>query len=30
VLRFDPWRLMLLTAEDAAAGNWYQRVWRAG
>jgi hypothetical protein len=28
VLRLDPWRLMLLTAEDAATGNWYQRVWR--
>jgi hypothetical protein len=28
VLRLDPWRLMLLTAEDAAAGNWYERVWR--
>lgn len=27
-LRLDPWRVMLLTAEDAAAGNWYQRVWR--
>jgi hypothetical protein len=30
VLRLDPWRLMLLTAEDAATGNWYRRVWRRG
>jgi len=29
VLRLDPWRTMLLTAEDAAAGRWYERVWRA-
>jgi hypothetical protein len=29
-LRLDPWRLMLLTAEDIAADNWYQRVWRPG
>ena len=28
-LRLDPWRVMLLSAEDAATGNWYQRVWRA-
>jgi hypothetical protein len=27
-LRLDPWRVMLLSAEDAAQGNWYQRVWR--
>ena len=27
-LRLDPWRVMLLSAEDAATGNWYQRVWR--
>ena len=30
VLRLDPWRIMLLTAEDLASGNWYQRVWRSG
>jgi hypothetical protein len=28
VLRLDPWRVMILTAADAAAGRWYQRVWR--
>jgi Pyridoxamine 5'-phosphate oxidase len=28
-LRLDPWRVMILTAEDAAAGRWYERVWRA-
>jgi hypothetical protein len=28
-LRLDPWRLMILTAEDAAEGRWYERVWRA-
>jgi hypothetical protein len=28
-LRLDPWRLMMLTAEDMATGNWYRRVWRA-
>jgi hypothetical protein len=27
---WSPWWLMLLTAEDVAAGNSYQRVWRAG
>jgi general stress protein 26 len=27
-LRLDPWRLMILTAADAAEGRWYQRVWR--
>lgn len=27
-LRLDPWRVMLLSAEDAATRNWYQRVWR--
>jgi Pyridoxamine 5'-phosphate oxidase len=27
-LRLDPWRLMILTAKDAAEGRWYQRVWR--
>jgi hypothetical protein len=28
VLRLDPWRVMLLSEEDMAKGNWYQRVWR--
>jgi hypothetical protein len=27
--RLDPWRVMILTAEDAAAGRFYERVWRA-
>lgn len=30
VLRFDPWRVMILTAEDVAEGRWYQRYWREG
>ena len=28
VLRLDPWRLMVLTAEDMASGRRYERVWR--
>jgi uncharacterized pyridoxamine 5'-phosphate oxidase family protein len=30
VLRLDPWRVMVLTNEDAAAGRFYQRYWRDG
>jgi Pyridoxamine 5'-phosphate oxidase len=30
VLRFDPWRVMILTTGDAAGGRWYQRYWREG
>ena len=30
VLRLDPWRVMILTAEDASEGRWYQRYWREG
>jgi hypothetical protein len=30
VLRFDPWRVMILTAEDVAEERWYQRYWREG
>lgn len=30
VLRFDPWRVMILTAEDVAEDRWYQRYWREG
>lgn len=30
VLRFDPWRVMILTAEDVAENRWYQRYWREG
>jgi hypothetical protein len=29
VLRLDPWRVVVQTAEDLAAGRWYDRVWRA-
>lgn len=28
VLRLDPWRVMVQTAEDSAAGRFNQRVWR--
>lgn len=27
-LRLDPWRVMVLTAEDVAEDRWYQRYWR--
>jgi hypothetical protein len=27
-LRLDPWRILLLSAEDAAAGRWYERFWQ--
>ena len=30
VLRLDPWRVMVLTNEDAAAGRFYKRYWRVG
>ena len=30
VLRLDPWRVMVLTNEDAAAGRFYKRYWRDG
>jgi hypothetical protein len=30
VLRLDPWRVMVLTSEDAAAGRFYERYWQAG
>src|SRR5687767_13810117 len=29
-LRLDPWRVLILSAEDAAAGRWYQRYWQEG
>jgi Pyridoxamine 5'-phosphate oxidase len=29
-LRLDPWRVMVLTTEDAAEDRWYQRYWREG
>ena len=29
VLRLDPWRVMVVTAEDAAAGRFHQRYWQA-
>jgi hypothetical protein len=29
-LRLDPWRVMVLTAEDVAEDRWYQRYWREG
>jgi hypothetical protein len=29
-LRLDPWRVMVLTAEDAAEDRWYKRYWREG
>jgi Pyridoxamine 5'-phosphate oxidase len=29
VLRLEPWRVMVLTAEDAASGRWYERFWRS-
>ena len=29
VLRLDPWRVMVQTSEDLAAGRWFDRVWRA-
>jgi hypothetical protein len=28
-LKLDPWRLAVLTAEDAAAGGFHGRVWEA-
>jgi hypothetical protein len=28
VLRLDPWRLMLLSVADMAAGRFHDRVWR--
>jgi hypothetical protein len=27
-LRLDPWRVMVLTNEDAAAGRFHKRYWR--
>jgi Pyridoxamine 5'-phosphate oxidase len=30
VLRLDPWRVMILTAEDVAEDRWYKRYWREG
>jgi len=30
VLRLDPWRAMVLTAEDAATGRFHDRYWREG
>ena len=29
-LRLDPWRVMVLTNEDVAAGRFYKRYWREG
>jgi Pyridoxamine 5'-phosphate oxidase len=29
-LRLDPWRVMVLTSEDVAAGRFYKRYWREG
>jgi Pyridoxamine 5'-phosphate oxidase len=30
VLRLDPWRITVLTAEAAAAGRFYDAVWTSG
>jgi hypothetical protein len=29
-LRLDPWRVMVLTSDDVAAGRFYKRYWREG
>jgi hypothetical protein len=28
-LRLDPWRVIVKTSGDLAAGRWFDRVWRA-